>query len=234
MNAKSQRALLWAGFIMANVFGFAFMYLLEFWPLPLPTLDATQVLELYTRHNLQTRFGAVVMCLTGAFFLTWAAVISAQMYRIEKGYPVWTVLQLCASTLGAWLFAIPSCIWGIAAFMVERDPQITLFAHQAGFLMFVAPASFFPLQVIPIAVVSLSQNNTDPYTAFPRWFGWMSLWFSVLGASGVMAFMFNTGPFAWNGWFSFYLPLTAFVFWLIAFMYCTLRAIGQQQRAGQC
>ena len=48
-----------------------------------------------------------------------------------------------------------------------------------------------------------------------------------------MAFMFNTGPFAWNGLISFYLPLVVFTLWIIAFVTCLLRAIGQQERAGQ-
>jgi hypothetical protein len=231
IDAKSQRGMLWAGVIMSTVYTLAFVYLCEFWPLPSPTLDAAQVLELYTRHNLQTRFGAVLMSLTGAFYLPWAIVICAQMNRIEKGFPVWTVMCGLASTLGAWLFAIPAIIWGIAGFTVERDPQITLFAHQIGFLFFVAPACFFPMQLIPIAVVSLSPNNTDEHPAFPRWFGWFSLWTAVLASSGQMSMLFKTGPFAWNGLLSFYMPLVVFTVWVVVLVYTLLRAIGHQQRS---
>lgn len=231
MNAKNQKALIWTGVAMANLFTLAFVFLMEFWPLPAPTLDATQVLALYTRHNLQFRFGVVVMCLASCFFLPWTAVICAQMTRLEKGFPIWAVLAGLAGTLGTWLFAFPPILWGVAAFMVERNPEITLFMHQFAFICFVAPANFFLLQTVPIAVVALSPSNTRPDSAFPRWLGWLTLWTGVLGSSGIMAFVFNTGPFAWNGLISFYLPLVVFTVWIVAFIYCLLRAIGIQERA---
>lgn len=234
MNGKNQKIMIWIGVVMANVFTLAFVYLLDFWPLPQPAFSAAQVLELYTRHNLQSRFGVVTMCLTSCFMLPWTVVIVAQMYRLEKGFPIWTVLAGLAGTLGTWLFAFPTMIWGVAAFMVDRDPNITLMLHQFAFLMFIAPANFFLMQTVPIAVVSLSPNNTDPYTAFPRWLGWATLWTGILGSSGIMAFVFNVGPFAWNGLISFYLPVVVFTAWIVAFIYCLLRAISQQQRAGQC
>jgi hypothetical protein len=233
MNAKHQRALIWTGVVMANIFTLAFVYLMEFWPLPAPTMDATQVLELYTRHNLQFRFGVVLMCLTSCFFLLWTVVICGQMARLEKGFPTWAVLAGLAGTLGTWLFAFPPILWGVAAFMVERNPEITLFMHQFGFICFVAPANFFLLQTVPIAVVALSPSNTREDSAFPRWLGWLTLWTGVLGSSGIMAFVFNTGPFAWNGLISFYMPVVVFTVWIIAFVYCLLRAIGRQERAGQ-
>ena len=231
IDTRSQRALIWAGVIMANVFTLAFVYLLEFWPLPAPTMGAADVLTLYTRHNLQFKFGVVVMCLSSCFFLPWAVVICAQMARIEKGFPLWTLLAAMANTLGVWLFSFPPILWGVASFMMERNSEITLLMHQFGWLCFVAPANYFLLQTIPLTVVSLSRHNTSADTAFPRWLGWLTIWTGILGSSGVMAFVFNVGPFAWNGIISFYLPLVVFTGWIIAFVTCLLRAIRLQESA---
>jgi hypothetical protein len=231
MNTTSQKTLIWLGVAMAVIYTLAFVYMMKFWPLPSPSLNAAQVQALYTTNNLEFRFGVVLMVITGAFYLPWAVVMVAQMARIETGFPIWTVLMGLASTLGAWLFAFPPIVWGIAAWLATRSPDLTLLVHQAGFICFVAPACFFPLQIAPIAVIAFSKNNVDKFTPFPRWLGWLTLWTLLLGDLGVMAFVFNSGPFAWNGIFSFYVPLVVFTLWIAAIIYCLLRAIGQQEKA---
>jgi hypothetical protein len=232
VKAKDQRILIWVGVAMSTVFTLAFLYLLEFWPLPKPTLGVDEVFELYARHPIQSRIGAVVMCLVSCFVLPWTVVTCLQMKRIEKGFPLWTLLAALAGTLGAWLFAFPPMLWGVAAFMTDSNPEFTFLMHRFGWLMFVAPANFFPMQMIPIAVIALSRDNTDPHTALPRWLGWLALWDGILGSSGIMSFVFHTGPFAWNGLFSFWMPLVFFMVWLTALIYCLLRAIGHQERVG--
>lgn len=230
VDPRSQRALIWAAVVLANVYTLAFVYLMDFFPLPLPSAGAEEVLQFYTRHTLQFRFGVVLMVLSSAFYLLWTVVVAAQMTRIEKGFPLWTLLMALASVLGTWAFAFPPLIWGTASFMVERNPEITLMLHQFGFLMLVAAGGFFMMQLVPIAVVSFSAGNTDKASAFPRWLAWVTLWDGMLGPVGVMAFVFNRGPFAWNGVISFWLPLVLFTIWLVALIYCLLRAIKLQEQ----
>ena len=85
------------------------------------------------------------------------------------------------------------------------------------------------MQIVPMAVIAFSKNN-DENSAFPRWFGYLTLWVAVSGSVGVLAMMFRTGPFAWNGAISFYLPLVMFAVWLVALVYCLVKAINRQQR----
>jgi hypothetical protein len=230
IDPKSQRVLIWAGVVLANFYAMAFIYLMGLFPLPLPSLGAEAALEFYSRSNLQFKFGVVIMVLSSSFYLLWTVVIAAQMARIEKGFPLWTLLMTLASVLGTWAFAFPPLIWGAAAFLVERNPEITLMLHQFAFLIFVGAGGFFMMQLVPIAVVAFSANNKDKNTAFPRWLGWVSLWDGMLGPVGVMAFVFNHGPFAWNGLISFWLPLLLFTIWLVALLYCLLRAIKRQEQ----
>ena len=230
IDAKSQRALLWATIVLSQVYTWAYVYLVDFWPPVSPTLDANQVLELYTRHPLQFRAGTVLMMLSGAFYLPFAMVVSAQMARVEKGYPIWSKFQMTASTLGTWLFAFPPFLWAVAAFSVERDPALTLLMHEMGWLCFVAPASYFPMQLIPIGVVAFSRHN-NANSAFPRWLGYLTFWTALGGVFGNACVMFKTGPFAWNGALAFYLPLTIFSVWLIAMLITLFRTISRQEHA---
>jgi hypothetical protein len=232
MQFGSQRALLWIFMGFSAIYTFSFVYLLDFWPPTSPTLTAAQVLALYTQHNLQFRCGVAVMMITGAFCQPFNVVVAAQMARCEPGYPLWSRMQLSIGTLGTWLFAFPPFLWGVAAYFVSRNPELTLLMHQMAWLCFVTPPTYFALQLIPIAVISLSSNN-PPDCAFPRWLGYFTIFASISCSTGVMAMVFNTGPFAWNGILSFYMPLTIFCSWLICMVTAMFRAIGRQERAAQ-
>jgi hypothetical protein len=51
------------------------------------------------------------------------------------------------------------------------------------------------------------------------------------GEVGVLAQLFNSGPFAWNGLFTFWIPLTVFVAWFFVIAYTMLRAISAQEQS---
>lgn len=230
IDAKSQRALLWVFIILSTIYSTAYVSLLDFWPPISPALNAEEVLRLYSEHNMRFRTGVVLMMLSAGFYIPLTVVISGQMERYEKGYPIWSRVQLIAGMLGTWLFAFPPFMWGVAAFTVERDPALTLVLHEIAWLCFVTPPSYFAMQVIPIGVVAFSKYNDD-MSPFPRWFGYLTFWMAVSGSFGIAAMLFRTGPFAWNGWFSFYTPLFIFLIWLVALMFTMFRAIGQQEAA---
>jgi hypothetical protein len=229
MNASSQRALIWIGIVLAVIYSFALVALLGFIPAPSPSLGVAEVVQLYARHNLQFRFGVALMIISGAFALPWGVVITAQMAREEKGFPIWAALQLVATTLGVWLFAFPPVLWGVAAFTVTRDPALTMLMHELAWLAFVTPVSFFAFQLIPVAVICLRKTN-DKYSAFPRWLGYLTISLAIVGELGFAAMLFKSGPFAWNGLFTFYLPLVFYGAWETAIIITLLRAIGHQER----
>jgi hypothetical protein len=232
MNARLERFMLWLSVVLLVVYGLAFFVLCGLFPPPPPTLDAAQVLLLYTHNNLEFRLGVVIMIITGAFYLPWSVVLSLQMARIEKGRPIWAITQALASVNGTWLLAFPPVLWGLAAFNVSRNPEITLFAHQFAWLVFVTPISWFIIfQLLPVGIVSLSRHNTNPRTAFPRWFGWLTVWIAVLSVPTVFAQVFTSGPFAWNGLFGFYIPFFIYTLWVVCGMVVMLPAIRHQQSA---
>ena len=227
---KSQRALLWIFILFSQIYTWSYVLLLNFFP-PVPaTLDATQIVNLYAQHNVQFRVGIVLMMISGAFCQPFNVVVAAQMARCEGQFPLWSRMQLSCGTLGTWLFGFPPFLWGVAAFSVDRNPGLTVLIHEFAWLCFVTPPTYFALQLIPIAVVSLSKNNL-PDPPFPRWIGFLTIFTTLVSSSGVMAMLFKSGPFAWNGLISFYLPLTLFSTWLICMTINLFRAIGRQERA---
>ena len=52
----------------------------------------------------------------------------------------------------------------------------------------------------------------------------MCIWVLLGQLPGQLLFFFKTGPFAWNGLFAFYLPMTVFFVWFIAAFYVMRKA----------
>lgn len=231
MNATSQRVMIWAGMVLSGVYTVAYVFLMNLYPLPSPLLGAGEVVRMYTQNNTQFLIGAALMLFSACFMLPWVVVLYAQMARHEKGAPVWAIMQGLAGTLQTGLFIVPPFFWGLAAFSPGRDPALTLLMHEAGFISFIVPICTMTLVVIPVSVICFMRKN-DPHSAFPRWLGYLGLLQASEGQLGVMALLFKSGPFAWNGLFPFYLPIILFGVWISALLFTLLRAIHHQEAAG--
>ncbi len=232
VSARSQRQLIWISVALSVVFSVGYV-MTGFFPPPPATLSATQVAELYASDNMRLRIGVVLCLLSGSFLMVWGVVVSAQMARVEKGLPVWAITQALAATMGAMIFTLPLLFVGVAGFAAECPPEVTLLMHQLAFLTLITPVTFFPLQALPVGIISLSRHDAGTaHSPFPRWLGYLSLWMLVCAEAGTMALLFRTGPFAWNGLFTFWLPLTIYAVWYTALTRLMLKAITRQELDG--
>jgi len=211
-----------------NVFGIAWTFLIGLLPLPPATLTAQEVSAFYLENSFKIRLGAAICSWTSAFLVPLTVVSSIQMARLEKGAPIWAILQLIGGVMTSIFVVLPPILWGIAAFTPDRPADITLLIHQTANIIFVTTTQYFIFQIVAIAVVSLTQK-VDPESPFPRWFGYLSIWIALLTEVAVAGYLTKTGPFAWNGLFVFWIPLTAASMWLIALAVLMLRALKRQR-----
>jgi len=228
MRLRAQEYLIWIGLAGATVYGLSFWLLMGLVPPMSPTLKPDAIAQIFATDNMRFRIGGVVMMASAGFWLPIGAVISMQLARHESGFPIWSMLQAMASTLGAWLFAFPVLIWYVAAFTVTRNQEITTTLNEFAWLAFLTPIAAFTLQLLPIIVICLTSQVDGRYTAFPRWLGYLTIWMVGVGDIPVTAVLFKTGPFAWNGLISFWCAVVAYGIWLSAVAFVLLRAVRQQ------
>ena len=62
----------------------------------------------------------------------------------------------------------------------------------------------------------------------PRWLAYFNLWVAFLFVPGGLILFFKTGPFAWNGVFTFWLPLSIFSLWFIVMFVALRKSIANQ------
>lgn len=228
MRKRAQEYLIWIGLIGALVYALAFIMLMRMVPPMSPKLPPAAIAAIYSEHNKTLLVDAIIMMATAGFWLPIGAVISMQMRRHETGFPIWTLLQAMASTLGALFFALPVLFWYVTGFTAERNPEITATFNELSWLTFLTPIAAFTLQLLPMIVIGFTSDVDGPYTAFPRWMSYLTIWMIGMGDIPVLAILFKSGPFAWNGVVGFWCPALGYSVWITALALVLLRAIRHQ------
>lgn len=229
ISRRTQISLIWWSLAFAVTFFAAYYFLIGLLPLPPATLSANEVAAFYARRSVSIRLGSVICSWSSAFMVPLAAVIAVQMARLEKGIPIWSVLEFGGGLMMSIFLVLPPLFWGVAAFSPDRPAQITLLMHELSNLTLVTTDQYFIFQFVAVAVVSLSAPM-DPLSPFPRWYGYYTIWTALLFELGAIGFLPKTGPFAWNGLFVYWIPLTIFGAWIVVTVVQLLRAIARQEQ----
>jgi len=122
-------------------------------------------------------------------------------------------------------------IWSTAAFRPgEWAPELVQAFNDFGWICFLWGWVPFVTWYMTTGVAILCDTDrTDP--VFPRWSGYLSLVLGLGQSSASFLIFTKTGPFAWDGLFSWWLPATEFFIWFVVITGLTTKAINKQYRA---
>jgi hypothetical protein len=204
------------------------MLLAGMFPPTLPTATAAEIVDHYASNATPLRVGCVLMAFGAALIAPWAVAIAVQMRRRELGAPVLTYAALASAFFVAIDASLIPTVWAVASFRAGAvSPDITLTLNDTGWFMFE-----FPWQLgggiwfVAVALSILTDSGDDP--TYPRSIGWLSLWFCLLTFGDSLNVFFKQGPFAYNGLFTFYIPFSVLLAWVVVLTWATVRAIKRQ------
>jgi hypothetical protein len=229
-SERSQIAILWWGIGLAVIYGLAFVFLLHMVPPPDPMWGLERIAAYYSGHRTSIVIGATICAWTGAFMLPILAVLAKQMARVEGGRePIWAWLSLVSGAMMSLFLALPPIMWGAAAFTSGRSADATSALHDLGMLTLVTTDQFYIFLWVAVSVTCWRPATAlVSHNPFPRWWGYLSLWMTVMFEAGAFAFLTRTGPLAWDGLLAFWSPLTLFTLWIIIQCRLTLKALRGQ------
>jgi hypothetical protein len=99
-----------------------------------------------------------------------------------------------------------------AAFHPYRSPDVTQALHDIGWFFFFM--GFVPFVVQSIAITLFvfedTADTTNRRPVFPRWVAYFGVVFEVLFALGGLCTFFKTGPFAFQGALTYWVPLAMY------------------------
>ena len=231
-SERSQRAILWWGIGLALVYFVAFAFLLQQVPLKNPKWSAEQVAEWYVHNQGKIKLGAVLASWTGAFMMPILAVLAVQMARVETGgWKIWSALSLVSGAMMSLFLALPPLFWGVAAYTAPRkSPEVTTLMHELASLTMTTTDQFYIFVWIAVTVIALRPaTQLVKNNPFPRWWGYTSLWISIMFEAGAIAFIPRSGPFAWNGLLVFWSPLILFGVWITIQSWLIFRSLRAQK-----
>ncbi|HEY9315948.1 hypothetical protein [Williamsia sp.] len=104
-----------------------------------------------------------------------------------------------------------TAIWGVLVLRPERDPAMIQMLNDVCYLILIAVISGFLIQYSIIAIAIFVNGGK----VLPLWFGYVSVWAAVSELLFLPAFVWRTGPFAWNGLLDFWLGIIIFGIWMV-------------------
>jgi hypothetical protein len=228
-NITSQKLCLWGGPGAMLLFIIGFVVVGGLVPPPDPSDGAAEIARFYAANRTGIRAGLALTMVAGAVTAPFVAVITIQLRRIEGDVSPFAFTQLGTGMLGVLLFSLPVMIMQAALFRPERDPQIILAIHDIGWIMLVGTYSCVFVQCLAVGACILKDRAEDVY---PRWLGYFNIWVAVLFLPGSLLYFFKDGPFAWNGLFVWWIPLSVFSGWFIVMFVMTIKSLNRQERGG--
>ena len=224
----SKRSLLigaWCGpgFIIGMLVGWL---IIGFLPPQQPFSSASEIAAFFQEDPVQIRFGLLIFMWASALYLPFAGVLAVQMAKIEGRYPVWACVQLAAGAGNVLTLTFPTLFWATAAFRLDRDPNLIQLVNDMAWIPFVGMTSPFLIVPISIAIVGFMDKSAQPL--FPRWACYYNLFVTALLIPGGVITFFQTGPFAWDGLFGFWIPLTDWGIWFVVTCVLLVKHIHRQ------
>jgi hypothetical protein len=214
MEARVHRVLIWSGPAMIAVWLGAFLFIAGFIPPSRPSASAAEIVRLYADHSIAIKLGMVISMAGSALLVPWAIAISGQIRRID-GAKALADVQMVSCALLSLEFITPIGVWMAVSFRYDdRAPDVTRALHDLGWILFMTVIWSLWVQLLAIAAAILIDRRSEP--VLPRWLGYLSLWVAMLIIPAGCVLFFKHGPFAWNGVVGLYIPLTAFVIWVMS------------------
>jgi hypothetical protein len=185
-------------------------------------MGADELARIYRVHASTLRIGFAVGSVASTFLAIWAIGIFRVMLRIERGGQVLSYMQLIGGVLTAMVPLLACIVWLTAAFRPEQDPAIIRMLFDLGWLTIDIGFGVTLLQYIAFGVVAIRDVREKPL--FPKWLAWLGIWLGLEFFVELIMPYFRSGPFSWNGLFSYWIPFFGPFVWMAFVTYYLIRA----------
>lgn len=222
MNTRSQVACALAGLIGFLILLPAFIIADYFVP-PDADWSPEEFAAFYGENHDRLRVGLLLLIVAVTGWGTMIAVVAVQMLRFEGRRPVLTALHVVTGTMVYALLNLFTVFLIAAAFRSDRAGEDIQLLHDVGWFMAFLAAPVFCTQALAVGCAVLGDRGSAT-PVYPRWLGYVGIWVAILLLPGTLLLFFQTGPFAYHGVISYWIPLFTFGSWMAAQSFCALRA----------
>ncbi|WP_370501071.1 hypothetical protein NWT09_12225 [Mycolicibacterium sp. jd] len=222
MNRKGDTWFAWAGVPFVALFVVGMVGFADFVPPPSPAASADEIAAIFRDNTNGIRSGMVLVFLATLVFFFYGAEIAHQTRRIAGASRALAYVQIATVSAAALIVDIPVMLWWVAAFRPERSPESIQLLNDIAWMIFIV--GFVPYVAWAFAVGLAILSDVAPEPIFPRWAGYLSIFVGLAQIPPVMLVFFKTGPFAWDGLISWWVPAVDFFGWAVVMIVLTAKA----------
>ena len=202
-----------------------------FLPPPSPHLSVSASAAVWRDHTTLKRLGMIMCVWGGTLYVPFTIAIALVMAAGRARERAFALAQGALGTFGTVFFTLNFLILAVVAFRPGRPDSVTQLLHDLGFIMTFSPVAPFTFQYLLIGAALLQDASETP--VFPRWVGYANIWIGILLIPACAIPLFKTGPLAWNGLLSFWIPVAVFTAWFAIMFWAMRAAIDRDPRGLQ-
>lgn len=227
-HITNQKIAFWCMIIYLNLFGNGFIMVAGMIPPPDPLMTGEQIKALFIRDKLNIQIGYLMMMSAIPFAYVFAAWLGRVIADIEGKMGVLALTTMLSQFSTFLLLGLSSLWWLVLAFRPETyTAENMLMFHDMVWLSFIVLVPPTLPMYVTMGIAAFQDRSPTPI--FPRWYGWMCMWVTVLFLGGMGSEFFFDGPFAWDGIFALYLPFADFTVWVFTTLYFLWKYIKRQE-----
>lgn len=197
-------------------------------PPPSPGLSAEAFAHELITNRTEFRIGVLLGAIAMPLYGVLCAGVGAQLKRIEGTYSPLSNIQTGMAIITVLEVWFPYMFFLAAAYRPERSASDFQLLTDIGLLPFVGGWMLIVFQWLATAILIFQDRREVP--AFPRWAGYLNLWFVLSSLPSSLLFFVHSGPFAWNGIFSWWLAGAAFAGWTLVMSILLIQAVRRDER----
>lgn len=226
------RLCLWTGPLLCALFFLGMVVLAGIIPPTSPTDSAEEIAAFFRDDVDAIRFGIVLGIVAMSLIAPFGVAIAELLRGSERGTALLTNVQIASVAVGASVGVVMCLIWATASYRPdELAPDTTRMLNDLAWFVYLFTWAPFSIWVAAVALAILWDEREAP--PFPRWAAYFSFWIVLLFQTALLMIFFKTGPFAYDGAITFYVPTATFFGWIMTMAVVGLRALRQENREAE-
>lgn len=222
------RILFWTLPFVAIVWIGAFFLFPGFLPPMSPNMSAAAVAGFYSQHASRVRWSMILFNWFCVALIPILMLIVERMRGMAHRTPVMRYCVIGVAAAAPIAFLTSTVFWLLAAFRPDRAPDLTQLYNDLAWITFTCGVPFLVCLCLFLAVSIYFDQQSRP--VFDRWVAHFNVAVAVVLVPAAFAGMTLSGPFAWNGFFSFWVKNIAIALWLIVMAVILGRAVERDHQ----
>ena len=212
-RTSGARVIFWTLPFVAIIWIAAFFLFPGFLPPMSPQMSPVKIAAFYSEHASRVRWSMILLNWFCVALIPILMLIVERMRRMAHRTPVMRYCVIGVAAAAPIAFLTATVFWLLAAFRPDRAPALTQLYNDLGWITFTCGVPFLVCLCLFLAVSIYLDQQAEPI--FPRWVANFNIVIAVALIPAGFAGLTLTGPFAWNGFFSFWMKNIAIALWLV-------------------